>query len=381
MIWWLYFIGFVYTFLMFLFIFGLYKVADFFPKKTTPKTTFSIVIPFRNEAVHLPVLLSSIEKLNYPIHLFEIIFVDDASDDASVKVIKTFISTSLNDRSTPINIEIIKNIRISNSPKKDAITTAIKQAKNQWILTTDADCIVPENWLLTLDAFIQQKQPKMVVAPVKYKAKNTFLAQFQLLDFLSLQGATISGFGIDNPFLCNGANLAYRKDAFLEFNGFEGNNTIASGDDIFLFEKFVEEDSKNVQFIKSTAATVTTFPLKNWKDLINQRVRWAAKTSNYRLSTGKWIGAIVFLTNISLVIGFFLSVLQQLPWFVLIVFFLLKLGLDFFFFFKTASFFKQQKSVIRWVVISSLVYPFFSVWVVLQSLFFNYQWKGRSFKK
>jgi hypothetical protein len=38
--------------------------------------------------------------------------------------------------------------------------------------------------------------------------------------------------------LCNGANLAYKKTVFTELNGFQGNENIASGDDIFLFEKF-----------------------------------------------------------------------------------------------------------------------------------------------
>ena len=68
----------------------------------------------------------------------------------------------------------------------------------------------------------------------------------------------------------------------VEKNGFDGNDSIASGDDVFLFEKFLENDKKSVQFLKSQEAIVTTFPVKSWLDLIHQRVRWASKTSSFK---------------------------------------------------------------------------------------------------
>ena len=44
------------------------------------------------------------------------------------------------------DICVLSNIQeLSNSPKKDAISTALKDAKNNWIITTDADCLLPEN--------------------------------------------------------------------------------------------------------------------------------------------------------------------------------------------------------------------------------------------
>ena len=116
-----------------------------------------MIIPFRNEAENLPKLLKSIERLQYPKHLFEVILVDDASEDASVSVIKKVLDTnSSTDKCTRTNIRVIDNVRESNSPKKDAITSAIQMAKYDWIITTDADCILPKFWLDTFDAFIQK---------------------------------------------------------------------------------------------------------------------------------------------------------------------------------------------------------------------------------
>ncbi|MCI2228951.1 glycosyltransferase [Polaribacter sp. MSW13] len=381
----------LYTILIVSLAIGFLKVEEFKTKKKTETTSFSIVIPFRNEAKNLPNLLNSIAALNYPKELVEFLFVDDTSSDNSVEIINSFVisnqergeiskvDTNLDYEILPIvrmTIRIIKNIRKSNSPKKDAITAAISVAKNNWIVTTDADCNFPKNWLKVLDSFIQQKDPKMVVAPVNYKVQNNFLEQFQLLDFMSLQGTTIGGFGIDFPFMCNGANLAYQKESFLQLNGFEGNNTIASGDDIFLFEKFIESNHNSVHFLKATAAIVTTFPVKTWIDLINQRTRWAAKTSNFKSVKVKLIGLLVLTTNLFLITSFFTLSLK-----IALICFALKMLIDLFLFLPTIRFFNHQNNFTQWYLLSSLLYPFFSVFIVFNSLFSKYNWKGRRFKK
>lgn len=372
MIWTLIIIFGLYAILIFSFAIGFIRLKEFKLKNSTSKTKFSIIIPFRNEAKNLPKLLQSITELNYPKELCEFIFVDDDSDDNSVEIINLF---SLQ------NIKIIDNIRVSNSPKKDAITTAIQQAKHDWIVTTDADCLLPKNWLNTFDSFIQLNNPKMVVAPVNYQAENSFLHRFQLLDFMSMQGTTIGGFGIKFPFMCNGANLAYKKDEFIKLNGFYGNNHIASGDDVFLFEKFIESDKKSVHFIKSKEAIVSTFPVDSWKELINQRVRWAAKTGNFKSIRVKLIGLLVLVVNLSILFNFLGAIFQQISYTKPLTLFTFKLIIDLILFIPTIRFFKQEKAFIKSYFFSTILYPFFSSWVIYKSIFSNYQWKGRNFKK
>lgn len=341
-------------------------------KKTNSelKTGFSIIIPFRNEAENLPQLLASLKNLKYTSTLFEIIFVDDDSCDDSSHIIQDF-------KKLCSNLKLIKNKRKTNSPKKDAIATAINLSSFEWIVTTDADCILPENWLIIFNNFILDNNPNMVVAPVTYNVKNNFLEQFQLFDFISLQGATIGGFGNGIPFLCNGANLAYKKKTFQLVSGFKGNATIASGDDIFLFEKFLQHDKNGVKYLKNNDAIVTTFPVKNWNQLVQQHIRWASKTGNVSLVRTKIIGAIIFLGNLFVIINLFTADNMQYK----IAPFLIKLGIDLLLILPTLSFFKQQKKWWQFYFFSSLLYPFFSVLVVFQSLFFTYSWKGRSFKK
>ena len=374
MIWLLIFIFFIYTILIVSLAIGFDKVDDFTPKNHDSKTTFSVVIPFRNEAENLPFLVKSIQEINYPQELVEFLFVDDDSTDDSVEIIGKLLFEKT------ITFTIIKNRRTSNSPKKDAISAAIQQAKGSWIVTTDADCILPKNWLKIVDDFIQTHYPKMIVAPVSYKIENSFFNRFQFLDFLSLQGSTIGGFGIKKPFLCNGANLAYEKETFLKLNGFDGNNHIASGDDIFLFEKFIELNPDYVQFLKSKEAIVTTFPVKTFVALMNQRIRWAAKSGSYNLWFGKLVGIIVLATNLSIVIAVFLLFFKQLSLFNLLLILGFKYFIDLVLLYKSITFFNQIK-VLQSYFSSSLVYPFFSVFIVLKSLFSSYQWKERCFKK
>ena len=349
-------------------------VKPFHLNKNESTTTFSILVPFRNEATEISNLLESISKLQYPKDKYELIFINDESDDDSVAIIEKFFANTQN------NSTFINNTRKTNSPKKDAINTAIHQAKFDWIVTTDADCIVPKNWLETFDAFIEEKQPKFIVAPVSYHNSSSFLEQFQLLDFLSLQGTTIGAFGINKPFLCNGANLCYNKQLFFEVNGFEGNTNIASGDDVFLLEKIVHKHPNTIHYLKSNEATVITKPQPTFKQLFHQRVRWAAKSTAYKNWFSKLVSVLVLLINMLLITLFFSSLLGYTSWQFFMILFATKFIVDLLLLIKTATFFKQQKAL-KQFLLSSLVYPVFIMFVAIASFKSGYSWKGRQFKK
>ena len=349
-----------------LLIYGFTKVKKYQKTNLTPQTSFTIIVPFRNEAENLPKLLESFSNLNYPNDLFEVILVDDNSTDAFKLSIVNY------------QLSIIENIRVSNSPKKDAISTAMQDVKTNWVITTDADCMVPENWLMAFDNYIQENTVSMLASAVSYVCKNSFLDHFQQLDLTSLQGATIGSFGLKKAFMCNGANLAYTKSLFEKLNGFEGNDKIASGDDVFLLQKAADLFPDEVHYLKSEETIVITNPTENWKALFHQRVRWAAKTSSYQSNFGKFLGLIVFFGNLSFVIGFvfFLFGLWSLE--LLALYAILKFAVDFVLLYITNQFLTRTK--IKHLIVSSFFYPFFSSAVALYSLFGFYEWKERRFK-
>jgi len=363
-------------------LYGWKKIPEFSSENSPAEIRFSIIIPFRNEAENLPDLLISLSRINYPAAEFEIILVNDESGDNSVEIIEEFQHTHLG-----LNLKVLENQRTSNSPKKDAINTAIDSANFEYIITTDADCQVPGNWLKSYNDFILKTGKKLVAGPVvlnSLPAANTnnkrrnILRNFEELDILSLQASTAGAFGIGKAFMCNGANLCYEKVAFLKVSGYAGNDNIASGDDVFLLQKFQQEKYK-IGFLKSKEVIVYTKPQLNFGDLVSQRIRWASKAPAYKSLFAKFTGISVLLMNLSLVIAVFLVFFQVLPYQPILIIFLVKFNLDFMLIYSSAKFF-QRETVLRSYFWSSIFYPFFSTYVAVKSLFSDFSWKGRQFK-
>jgi cellulose synthase/poly-beta-1,6-N-acetylglucosamine synthase-like glycosyltransferase len=252
-------------------------------------------------------------------------------------------------------------------------------AKHDWIITTDADCIVNPNWLLTIDNYIQNNDAEMIVGAVIYKTKNNWFHHFQQLDLLSLQGTTIGSFGINKPFMCNGANFAYTKKLFQELDGFNGNNKIASGDDVFLLQKAVAKVPEKVHYLKNTETIVKTKPENDLFQLFMQRVRWASKTTGYSSTYAKFLAVIVLLMNLSLVCGLWFVVCGCCNWKILLIPFLIKYLVDYCLLYKANKYLLKGKWLLP--LASSLLYPFYSSLVGIYSLFGSFSWKGRTFRK
>ena len=69
--------------------YGFLKMKPLSDFSVKPKTSFSIIVPFRNEAENLPKLLHTISLLDYPCDLFEVILVDDGSTDNTENIVKS----------------------------------------------------------------------------------------------------------------------------------------------------------------------------------------------------------------------------------------------------------------------------------------------------
>jgi glycosyltransferase involved in cell wall biosynthesis len=355
-------------------IIGFEKVKSFVRTDEKPKTAFTIIVPFRNEEKNLSKLLQSISKLNYPYKLIEVILVDDFSTDSSERIcIRWRLEHEY------LDTTLLENLRLSNSPKKDAIGRAMPIAKHDWIITTDADCIVKPNWLLTIDNYIQNNDAEMIVGAVIYKTKNNWFHHFQQLDLLSLQGTTIGSFGINKPFMCNGANFAYTKNFFTKIGGFGGINDKASGDDVFLLQKAVAKVPEKVHYLKNTETIVKTKPENDLFQLFMQRVRWASKTSSYQSGYAKFLAIIVLLMNLSLVCGLWFVVYGCCNWKILLIPFLIKYLVDYCLLYKANKYLLKGKWLLP--LATSLLYPFYSSLVGIYSLFGSFSWKGRTFRK
>jgi len=335
------------------------------------KTTFSIIIPFRNEEKHLLHLLNTLSQLKYPSDLFEILLVDDESKDESVSTCEDWKS-----KNPDLNIRILNNQFKTKSPKKSAILTALYQVKNQYVLTTDADCLLPENLLLHYNNVIIKNQSDLIAGPVKIIEDSSFWTKFQVLDMMSLQVIGLGSFKTSDALYCNAANLCYRTKTLKTLNAFQSHGHITSGDDVFTLEAF-KQHKKKINAIYHEEAIVWTTPEQNFNALTQQRIRWASKAKYYENTWLKVIGVLVLTTNliliISLILAFFFRSFLQFYWL-----WLFKLGIDFFTLYIGNKFFKTNLCL-RDYITMLLIYPFVSTYLGLLALKGNYSWKGRDY--
>lgn len=270
------------------------------PKNFKPKTKISILIPARNEAENIGNCINSILNQTYPPTLFEIIILDDFSEDETPQII-----TNFNVKKGFKNVRLVKmsdNISVdeTQSFKKKAIEIGIQKATGELIVTTDADCIAQKNWLEYIASLYEIKQPKFIAAPVNFYREQNDFERFQSLDFIGMMGITGSGIHTKIMRMCNGANLAYPKTIFQEVNGFQGIDNHASGDDMMLMQKIARIYPNEIVYLKNQAATIFTTAKPTVKSFINQRVRWSTKSKGYeeKQVTAILIGVWLFCVSI-----------------------------------------------------------------------------------
>jgi cellulose synthase/poly-beta-1,6-N-acetylglucosamine synthase-like glycosyltransferase len=337
---------------------------------------FSIVIPARNEALNIKACIDSILAQDYPAEFFEVIVIDDFSEDDTAFMVKAFSHEhpnvhllSLADYYKPGEM---------NSFKKKAIEKAVSKAKGDWIVTTDADCMVPVQWLSLYNDYIQQNLPHnklvFIAAPVMFIKEKGILNEFQVLDFLALQGITAAAVGAGKHSMSNGANLAFEKSAFIAVGGYQGVDQIASGDDMFLMHKMKVTLSNRIGYLFNPGAIVLTKAMGNWKEFIMQRIRWSSKARYYDDKTIFWVLLLVYLYNLSILLLLFVGEYRSL-----LITIAFKTFFEMFFLEPVTKFYKMPGQL-RYF---PLYQPLHIVYTLVAGLFGQvktYTWKGRRVK-
>jgi cellulose synthase/poly-beta-1,6-N-acetylglucosamine synthase-like glycosyltransferase len=335
-------------------------------------TQFTVIIPARNEAANIKACVDSILNQDYPTDAFEIIVIDDFSEDDTA-----FIVQALSQQSPQVRLlKLADHCKEGETLayKKKAIEIAVAQAKGDWILTTDADCIVPTRWLFLYNAYIQANQPSFVAAPVMFIKTAGILNQFQLLDFLALQGITAAAVGAGKHSMSNGANLGFEKAAFIAVGGYQGVDHIASGDDMFLMHKMKQTLHKPVGYLFHPDAIVLTAAMDTWKGFIMQRIRWASKARYYDDRSITMVLTLVYFFNLSFVCLAFMG-----SWSTLLIALAFKTFFELFFLDPVAKFFKLQPEL-KYFVFYQPIHIVYNIAAGLFGQLKTYSWKGRKVK-
>lgn len=350
------------------FTFGLYNLKERFELYDRNNIIkVSVLIAARNEANNIERLLQSLERQTFPKELFEVIIVDDHSEDDTRKIIADFIENN-----REINIKLLAAEGVG---KKNAISQALHNADNEYIIVTDADCELNTQWIESIVAFYQKSGTKMILAPVLLSPAENLFEKMQVLEHLSLIGSTAGSAAIGFPVMCNGANMAYERDAALEVEKQRHDFDIPSGDDMFLLEQFVKNyGSKNVRFLLNKAAIVKTKTCKTIKEFFRQRRRWVSKSKAYTNWKIILTALIVFLFNLSVISLFISAFFIPALWSLYILFTLLKFFIDFPIL-KNITNFMNQRNLMKWMLPLEFIYPFYVVFTAVSGMILNVKWK------
>jgi cellulose synthase/poly-beta-1,6-N-acetylglucosamine synthase-like glycosyltransferase len=228
----------------------------------------------------------------------------------------------------------------------------------------------------TIDNFIGEKDLAFVAAPVLFSKDDSFLGIFQQLDFLSLQGITAASVSAGYHTMCNGANIAYEKKAFYAVDGFTGIDQLASGDDMLLMHKIKQRYPQGLGYLFSSTAIVTTAPMQNWNEFLNQRIRWASKADKYKDRSIFYTLFLVYAVNLGLLVLLFASPFITYGFMAWVALVIVKTLVELSFMVPVARFFGQT-GVLTWF---PLMQPFHIAYTVIAGWlgkFGTYQWKGR----
>ncbi|MEQ9405515.1 MAG: glycosyltransferase [Cyclobacteriaceae bacterium] len=331
---------------------------------------FSVIIPARNEVENIRNILADMVNQSYSKDQFEVIVVDDFSDDGTKEAVEEFTKTS------DLDLKIIRLSDEMLKGKKYALTKGVEVAGNDLILTTDADCRINSEWIQSFDyAFSEHVQ--IVAGPVELEGKGVF-ASMQRAEFAGMMafgGVTLSS---NNPSMCSGANLGFRKQAFVQVGGYEGNLQIPSGDDEFLLYDIMKAFPESGRFLKSKGALVKTQAHSSFGKFVNQRLRWVSKWRYNKNIKLRYTAVLFFADYLFFVAGIIAAVYGNVSTGVISLIFGMRFASNYLLIKLSGSLLNNTN--LFWPLFAlQIFYPFHVLFMGVVSIFGRYTWKGRKY--
>ena len=327
----------------------------------------SVLIAARNEGKNIGKLLQSLYNQTFAKENFEVIIVDDHSDDDTFEISENF-KVSHPEMS-------LKLLKATGYGKKQAISQALHAADNEIVMVTDADCELPEKWIEKMLAFYIMKDLKMALGPVLLSPADTLFEKLQVLEHMSLIASTAGSAAIGMPVMCNGANMMYDRKSALDVEEDRTDMKLASGDDMFLMEQFIARyGSRAIGFFLNREVIVKTATMPNLRAFFRQRTRWTSKTRAYTNWKIIATALTVFLFNLSIVFFFVAGFFMPVFWCFYVLYIILKTLIDYPIIRRISAFMKQKKLKF-WTLPLEFIYPFYVVFTAFAGLFNNVKWK------
>lgn len=269
----------------------LYRVAPPLRKKVT------VVVAARNEEENITSCIESLKALNYNPELLQIIIVNDSSTDNTLNLIESH--TRHHPQFKIIDLSETSNTKLKG--KLNALNEALKVATGEIIMLTDADCVVPPDWISETVMYYTDNVG-MVCGYTRIKEEKSLFSKLQTLDWLYLQSLAAYSSGINQTLSSIGNNFSYSKDAYQAVGGYE-NIKVSITEDLALLRAIDAIGKYKILYPINYKRMVITKPCKNLKELLRQKKRWFR--GGFGINTlGYILGIVMYITNFVLLTGF-----------------------------------------------------------------------------
>lgn len=268
---------------------------------TDAKQGISVIICAKNEYFNLKNNLPDFLEQDYP--NFEVIVVNDASDDETTYLLKSFSIKYPNFK--VVNID--KDLNFF-SGKKFPLSIGIKSAKNEIVLLSDADCKpVTKKWISSISASFDDNTD-IVLAYGKYAERKGLLNKIIRYETMQTAIQYFSYALMGLPYMGVGRNLSYKKEIFFKNHGFTSHYNIPSGDDDLFINSVANR--KNTKIVFDVSSHTVSVAKTKFFDWVNQKKRHFS-TSKYYKFKHKFLLGLYSLTQLLFYLTFIILICKK----------------------------------------------------------------------
>lgn len=356
----------LYSILIFAFFVGWLRTKRYKPDQKPAAIRVSILIPCRNEAENIPELAALLMNQEYPDDQYEIIWIDDHSNDGTAAILDEWIRNQNNQHLVILPGPV--------SGKKAALKAGMEMATGELILLTDADSRPGARWVFTMAKFFEDTGNDLILGPVELAPALTGFGQIQKLEYLSLVASSIGAAGIGQPVMAQGPNIAVRAADYLTIVN-DLDNRFASGDDVFLLQAMKKIPGKKIGYLLNPDAIVRSKPADSFSAFLLQRRRWASKATGYRDLFMIVTTLLVFIANLEILASLVIAIFGLIPFSLVFILIGIKSLVDLSLLFIASRFFKCS-GLLVWLIPIQILYPVYIIVAGILSQIAPIRWRN-----
>jgi glycosyltransferase involved in cell wall biosynthesis len=277
--------------------------------KATDEKPVSVIICAKNEYQNLLHNLPLVLEQDYP--NYEVIVVNDASDDDSIELLSSFSRKYKHLRI----FDLEKNLNFF-SGKKFPLSLGIKSASHETILLTDADCRPSSpQWIRKMQANYDDSA-EIILGYGTYKRTVGFLNQLIRYDAFLVAMQYFSFALAGSPYMGVGRNLSYKKSLFYKAKGFTSHYKLKSGDDDLFINRAANGNNTKIE-ISPDAHTVSTAKASLVQWILQKRRHYS--TARYYRPVFKFLLSLSYISKLVLYLSFITLLIINYNWLITII--------------------------------------------------------------